>query len=425
MIVDFTISNFRSIKKKQTFSLFAENPGTYLLSNICHPTDSKVGVLKSAGIYGSNASGKSNLLLAFAALKYIITGSSRLQEDEEIPCYEPFLLSNKTLNKEIKFDIEFITPDNLRYKYSVSFKSNKILEEQLEFYPSAKPAIIFSRGKNDNWKTIKFGSLYKGGTKRHAYFENNAYISIAGSKPDSPELIRNVYKYFAKEIFYLSTDEHVRVPNLDKKPELLNKISKFLCFVDTGISGVKIEKDEMAKEISFPKNMPEKIKKKYLEDTKNRYFFSHKTDWGGEEFFEFDEESSGTQKLFELAPVIIDALSNGGVMILDELDNSMHPFMAELIIKLFNDSNVNKSGAQLIFTTHNISLMSPEYFRRDQIWFTEKNNGESVFYSLEDFDKNKVKPQSPFNKWYLEGRFGSIPKIQYQNIVELFNDVKN
>ena len=106
---------------------------------------------------------------------------------------------------------------------------------------------------------------------------------------------------------------------------------------------------------------------------------------------------------------------------MDELDNSMHPFMAELIIKLFNDSRINKGNAQLIFSTHNINLMSSELLRRDQIWFTEKQDGMTKFYSLDDFDKKKVKPRSPFNQWYAEGRFGAVPAINYQGIVELFN----
>jgi AAA15 family ATPase/GTPase len=130
-------------------------------------------------------------------------------------------------------------------------------------------------------------------------------------------------------------------------------------------------------------------------------------------------KSAGTQKLFHLAPLIVNVLSNGGVLIIDELDNSMHPFMADIIIRLFNDPDVNKGNAQLIFSTHNITLMSSERFRRDQIWFTEKINGATSIYSLDDFDKNMVKPQSPFNKWYAEGRFGAVPKIDYLRIVEL------
>ena len=150
--------------------------------------------------------------------------------------------------------------------------------------------------------------------------------------------------------------------------------------------------------------------------------FAHLTESGSSELFELEDESAGSQKLFNLAPLIIMTLSIGGVLVMDELDNSMHPFMAELIIKLFNDPRVNKGNAQLIFSTHNINLMTSELLRRDQIWFTEKQAGATRFYSLDDFDKKKVKPLSPFNQWYAEGRFGAVPAINYQGIVALFNE---
>ena len=128
--------------------------------------------------------------------------------------------------------------------------------------------------------------------------------------------------------------------------------------------------------------------------------------------------------MFDLAPVLIDAFERGGVLIIDELDNSMHPHMAELIIKLFNDPEVNPGGAQLVFSTHNANLMSPDLLRRDQIWFAEKSNGLSRFFSLDDFDKAKITATSPFARWYAEGRFGAIPSIDYRGIVNLLKKGK-
>lgn len=421
MIVDFTITNFRSIKSEQTFSMYAENPGTNLLSNIFYPSESKVGVLKCSGIYGANASGKSNLLTAFRALRHIICNSGDLKEGDDIQCYEPYLLSEDTKSAPVRFEIEFFTPDSVRYKYVVSYTKTEIVEEYLDFYNSAKTASIFSRGAEDTWETINFGGFYKGGKKRHSLFENNAYISVAGNKADTPELVRNVYNYFRKEFFILDSDEHVRVADIENNEVLLKKVSAFLSFVDTGITGITTVERPGAEKVSFPNDMPKKLKDVLIQHEKVKFLFSHKTDTNVDESFELDEESSGTKKLFELAPVIFDAFENGGVLVFDELDNSMHPFMAELILKLFNDVRVNRSGAQLIFTTHNVNLMLPECFRRDQIWFTEKNDGETICYSLEDFDKKKIKSHSPFNKWYAEGRFGAVPKIDYQGIVGLFN----
>lgn len=420
MIVEFTISNFRSIKDEQTFSLYAENPGTHLLENISNPGDGRIGVLKSAGMYGANASGKSNVLLAFSALNHLIRHSGGYKDKTPIRCYEPFLLSEETKKKPVRFEVEFFTPDGTRYIYKVSFTRERIVTEQLSFYPSAKVALIFDRTESDTWETIKFGTLFSGGKKKFPFFDNNAYLSKAGDSADAPEIIRNVYNYFQSEVLHLGLGEEINFKGFEEDESLFSKVSALLTFIDTGVSGVVAkEKDTDSFSVKFPDGMPAEIKESFLRDMKRSYLFAHQTDTKSTEWLDLKEESAGTQKLFHLAPLIIDVLGTGGVLIVDELDNSMHPFMAELIIRLFNDPEVNQGNAQLIFSTHNTSLMAPERFRRDQIWLTEKINGATKIYSLEDFDKKRVKPQSPFNRWYAEGRFGAVPKIDYRSIVNL------
>jgi len=420
MIIDFTISNFRSIRDEQTFSLYSENPGKYLLDNISYPNGKQMGVLKSAGIYGANASGKSNVLLAFEALQYLIRVSGHFKDGESISCYEPFRLSEKTKIAPVRFEIEFFTPDHVRYIYKIAFTRDCIVEEQLSFYPSAKAALIFSRTESDSWETIKFGTMFSGGKKRFPFFDNNAYLSKAGDSADAPEMIRKVYNYFRNDVLRLGLNQEVRFDGWVEDKRVFNKVSKLLSFVDTGIDGVIVrEKDVDLNDVAFPNDLPQPIKASILHEMKRSFHFIHQTDDDESELFDLQMESAGTQKLFRLAPLFVDALETGKVLIIDELDNSMHPFIVELIIKLFNDSEVNTNYAQLIFSTHNMSLMSSEHFRRDQIWLTEKIKGATRFYSLDDFDKKKVKPQSPFNRWYAEGRFGGIPKIDYRSIVDL------
>ncbi|WP_231914790.1 ATP/GTP-binding protein [Methylomonas sp. DH-1] len=426
MIIDFTVTNFCSIKEEQTFSLYAETPGSYLIENIVHPADDKVGVLKCAGLYGANASGKSNLLLAFHALQFIIVGSGELKEGDKIPCYDPYLLSEANKSSPTRFEIEFFAPSAennqyklIRYRYCVAFTANRIIEERLVFYPTGQQASVFDRGISDTWQTISFGSLYKGGKKRLPFFENNTYISKAGDSADSPQMIRNVYNYFRKKLHHFAVNERKVKLNWFEEPSLVKKVSALLSLVDTGISNIRFQEKSESDDIKLPDGLPEEIKVRILKDIKNKPFFAHLADDGMSEYFEEEKESAGTRKFFDFAPIFIEILSNGGVLIMDELDNSMHPFMVELIIKLFNDPNVNKGNAQLIFSTHNINLMSPELLRRDQIWLTEKNKGSTQFFSLDDFDKKRVKPQSPFSQWYLEGRFGGIPSINYQGIVNL------
>jgi AAA15 family ATPase/GTPase len=428
MIVDFTVSNFRSIKDEQTFSLYAQFPGTYLTENISYPAGDKIGVLKSAGLYGANASGKSNLLLAFEALRYIIGSSGDLKDGDIIPCYEPYLLAENSKFSPTRFEVEFFVPSSeskqtkaLRYRYCVAFTARKIVEESLFFYPSSQQAMLFNRGIEDSWQTVTFGSLYKGGKKRLPFFANNAYLSKAGDSADTPQMIRDVYNYFRKHLIHIGVNERVSKLNWLEEPELVEKVAALLSLVDTGISKISVQERTDTDAIKLPADIPEDIKLRILKDRKYKPLFLHLTDTGSSEFFEEEKESDGTRKLFHLAPLIIETLSEGGVLVMDELDNSMHPFMAELIIKLFNDICINKGNAQLIFSTHNVNLMASEMLRRDQIWFTEKQQGVTKFYSLDDFDKKKVKPQSPFNQWYAEGRFGAIPAINYQGIVDLFN----
>ncbi len=421
MIIEFTVSNFRSIKDEQTFSLYAENLGTHLVDNIAQPSaPGNINILKSVGIYGANASGKTNLLRAFYALQYLVLRSGNLKDNTPIACYEPFLLSGVSKSKPVSFEIEFFIADGNRYRYKVVFLQKKIIEECLSFYQTAKESMIFERTESDTWKTIKFGTLYKGGNKRFPFFANNAYLSKAGNSADAPLMIRNVYNYFMEEVVHIGLS--TRLPFYDGviHERIFKKVSSLLSFIDTGVTEVNFtEKNIQDGEVNLPDNISEQEKERILHKMKQQFLFSHETDTGETEQFQKSEESAGTRKMFDLAPLIIDAFETGGILIIDELDNSMHPFMAELIIKLFNDPEVNPGNAQLIFSTHNINLMSPELFRRDQIWFSEKTKGASKFYSLDDFDKKKVTPASPFNLWYAEGRFGAVPKIDYYSIANL------
>jgi len=418
VIIDITISNFRSIKRKQTFSLFAESPSKHLENNIARSVNGKIGVFRTAAIYGANASGKSNLLKAFDAIRYIVGSSGGLKDGDQIPCYEPYLLASKEKKSPTMIEIEFISTDSIRYIYKVKFNDYKILTESLDFYPSRAKANLFKRELNSTWENVKFGVHYKGGKKKFAFFPNNSYLSKAGNSADSPQSVRSIFNYFRRGIFYLGAEETV-VTHWKEDQELVKKIGLILSKVDTGISGLSF-RDQDINDIEIPNFIPKEIRQKILDDKQKIPIFHHIADNGFEEFTD-DMESAGTMKLFTMLPMLISTFNYGGTLLLDELDNSFHPHIAELIIKLFNNPNVNKKNAQLIFSTHNINLMSPELLRRDQVWLTEKDKGETTIISLEDFDKNSVKIDSPFNRWYDDGRFGAIPKIDFKSIAEIIS----
>lgn len=419
MIIDFTIRNFRSIRDEKLFSMNVENPKSHLTENIAYPAGGKIGVLKTAGLYGANASGKSNFLLAFRALQWIAEDSGDLKEDAKIPCYEPYLLSDSTSNAPVSFELEFFNTDSIRYVYSVSYTNTEIIAESLDFYPSRQKANIFNRQEGDTWETISFGGLYKGGTKRIPFFKNNSYLAKAGNNAGASGIIRSVYGYF-RAVSHVVTNSSYMSSRIYQDEQLLSKISSFLCSVDTGITGVlKKENKKSSLGVHIPDTFPADLKEALLIREKFDFYFSHAKDDGGVVSFRERQESDGTQKLFHMLPMLLDAFAEGAVLIMDELDNSLHPHVAELLIRLFNDPVANKNNAQLIFSTHNINLMSPTLMRRDQIWFVEKENGASNLYSLDEFDKASVKANSPFSHWYDEGRFGALPHIDYAKILEL------
>lgn len=420
MIIDFTLENFRSIKEAQTLSLYVNVPKEHLANNVAYPANEKIGALRTLGIYGANASGKSNLLRGFSALKYLGSVSGDLKEDAPIPCYEPYMLSESTKNAPVRFEMEFFNTDNIRYVYSISFTRTEIEEEILDFYPKRQKANIFTRKKGDTWETIGFGGLYKGGTRRIAFFKNNSYLAKAGANAGASELIRSVYKYLGDLLMPVNADDPFSIP----MPEsFIPTVGKLLCNVDTGISEIEARVNENPA-VHLPEKFPTHIKNAILEKAKRDFFFSHRTEEGSVEMFREGMESEGTRKLFTVLPVLIAAFRLGVVVLIDELERSFHPHIAELIIRLFNDPEVNTKNAQLIFTTHSMHLMSSNNFRRDQVWFTEKVEGKTSLYSLDQFDKKKVKSNSPFDTWYDEGRFGAVPKVNYLAIAEILTPPK-
>ncbi|WP_077340833.1 AAA family ATPase [Pseudocolwellia agarivorans] len=419
MIIDLTIKNFRSIKEEQTFSFYAEKSLNHFKDNIAYPGDGNIGVLRSSGVYGANASGKSNMLLAFEALRFMVCQSGDLKDDDIIEPYEPFRLSKSTSNEPTLFEIEFFTLENIRFVYRIEFDSKEIKFESLDFYPSLKKANLFTRNGKKSWKDVKFGSTYKGGKKQYAFFSNNSYLSKAGNSADSPEIIRTVYNFFRKSVLHLNPDESYNLSKWKDDKVLVGKIARILMKVDTGITGIQFKENTDIDHFKFPSDIPDSLKNHIIKDLKKQAWFTHETEEGDVELFSESIESSGTRKLFNMLPLLMKTFDEGSVLILDELDQSYHSHLAELIIKLFNNPLINKNNSQLIFSTHNLNLMSPELFRRDQIWFSEKSKGATKFYSLDEYDKSTVKSNSPFGKWYEEGRFGAIPNIDINVIASI------
>ena len=414
MIVDFSISNFLSVKNEQVLNFYVETSQNHLPCNFSD-YDGKLQVLRTAGIFGANASGKSNILKAFGALRWLINKSGDQSEGQEIPAYEPHLLSKVSASGPVAFDVEFIVPSGARFRYTISFTQERILTESLRTFSNRREALVFQRNETDTWETIKFGSTYTGGIKRHAFFRNNSYLSKAGNTASAPKMIREVFNYFRSQTF-IGPNHGTMVPGFHKNEGTRHAVSSLIAFADTGIDKITDEKNKSAGNFSFPDDLPKEMKEAMLE--KNSLKFWHRTEDGSSIPFERHMESDGTIRLFEFLPVILHTLSSGEVLVVDDLDAHLHSHLIRTVLDLFHDDEVNTNGAQLIFSTHDTNVLSQDHMRREQIWFTEKNNGMTEVVCLDEFDKQQVRHNSPFYAFYNDGRLGSVPQIEHSKIKE-------
>lgn len=408
MLVDFTIKNYRSFKNESLFSMVAEKKKEDIPNNLFNISeDSDISLLKTAVVYGANASGKSNLLLAFETLKNFILNSTDLKLDQEIPFYKPFLLDVETRNQPMLFEIEFITAEPMRYRYSVEFDKTQIISEKLIFFPEKNGRNLFERdgvtGKYSWGRDLKG----KKESLTGEVLKNVLFLSKAANNNESDERLRAIYRYFRTNfMFHTSADSsrtEVYLTSL-KMNDLSQKgfnesLIEFLKSADLGISSVRVRKEKTINDLSTKVDIGHRV-------------FSRTNETGEDHFFQLQDESAGTIKMFDLAGKIIDTLRNGNVLIVDELDSSFHPLMSEYILSIFNDPVKNPKNAQLIVATHDAYLLDSEKLRRDQIWFVEKDKyGASNLYSLDEFEKSEVRKNVPFDRWYLSGRFGALPLI--------------
>lgn len=423
MLVDLTVSNFRSFRDEQTLSFYAENPDAHLTENIRYPVK-EVDVLSSAGVYGPNASGKSNLLLALEALFWMVDNSHSLKENAVIPPFEPYKLDENTLKSPVGFSLEFVV-EGIRYLYDIQYTKTEVVYERLRYYSVGEKrttlALLYKRNKGDDWDSMSFGGHFKGGARKIPFFKNQAYLSKSGNTPDAPDFIRKVYQFFASQVYFVKKG-NIRInPKWKTNAELVKGVSSFLNALDDGISGLQIKKRDASK-LRLPSDMPEEMKTEIIDDFSHELFFERQAKSGYKALFALDEESDGVKSLIETFPLIMQVINNGNVLIWDELETSLHPHVAELVLSLFNDPEVNKNNAQLLFTTHNLALMNSNKMRKDQLWLVEKQDGVSELISLDEFSSSQLKNNSPFAKWYYDGRLGGLPSINYLAIKKLFTE---
>ncbi len=390
MLIEFSITNFLSFKDKNTFTMKASSDKT-LNENIINKSNENI--LKISAFYGANGSGKSNLFKVLQLISGMIKNSNFLDPNSVLPI-TPFKLDKSSINKPSEFEIKFID-GNIRYVYGFVADTNNIYEEYLTYYPNGRPVKIFNR-KNINSYSFNITDAKKLKDIKEKNTSNKFFLATATNW--NYEKTKPAYDFITEKLAIIMSYEQINDDSYnmyynDKDKSLKNFALDFLEKADFNVTEYEV------------------IENKYNEYEPN-YKVSTKHIINGDEY-EFDilEESRGTQVVFSLIPILKDVLDNGKVLLIDEFDKSLHPYIVKYIVRLFNDIEINKNGAQLIFNTQDTNLLDLELLRRDQIWFAEKNykDGSSTIYPLDDFPVRKTEN---VEKGYLLGRYGSVPFLQ-------------
>lgn len=428
MLINFTVANFRSIKEPVTLDLEAMGQVSELTDNVIEAPRHKL--LKTAVIYGANGSGKSNILTALKVMVNFVRHSVNDQEGEPILFVEPFALAENTNSKPSFFEIEFLD-NTTKYRYGFEVSRRKVHAEWL---------YALSKGKNKEQELFLRESQVIEVNEKHFQeglglenkVRNNAlFISVCAQF--NGKVSKQIIKTF-KNINILSGVEDRKLLNFTsnfmKNPNNSKIIMTALQQADFGINNITEEQPFIN---GLPSNLSSDLAddiKEELQSTKILFSERNLLDADGEIIGKvkliFDQaESAGTQKYFHLLGPVQDTLLHGKVLCIDKLDARLHPKLTLNLVRMFNNKTINKNGAQLIFTTHDTNLLSSGLFRRDQIFFTEKNNVAATdLYSLAEFkleNDSSVRKDANYERNYLKGRYGAIPFMGSLELMQLFN----
>lgn len=401
MLLQFSCENHKSIKNRITFSAIAGKDTSYESSL---KEFGNMNVLRMAAIYGANGSGKSNFINAIDFMKALVVNSINHQ-----PGVGVFQAPHKLADAQTpsSYDIQFVT-NGIRYAYGFSVKNHLIEEEYLYYFPKKRQVKIFERKGLE----IKSGDRYKNAFELslNVLKDNRLFLSCAANYTNLKE-IEDAFLFFKDDIVvYNPVANNWREYSarlLQENPQIKKLYIDILNMVGTDVKDVKVkfETKKLTHE-DLPGDMPEPFKDMFLSHESN--LVEAKMVYRD---FEIDmkEESAGIQKLFEIICPILDILMKGKILICDEIETGLHEAVVKSILELFRESKKDEF-AQLIFSTHDTSLLSSVPFRRDQIWFTELDAQRSTdLFSLAEI-KN-VRKEENLEKGYINGKYGAIPML--------------
>lgn len=419
MLLRFRFSNFRSFLEEQELSLVAasglkESDQTLVV----HPPNSKEGVLPVAAIYGANASGKTNVIRALRFAAGVVSDSYRQWKPGGPIGIEPFLAGTPGRAPESRFETDFLI-DGIRHSYGFRLDATMILEEWLFVYPKPKKQAWFHRQAGI---PISFSARMPGANRVIEGITRRNSLFLSAAAQNNHEALTPVFKWLSELRFFadflLSRGSSHFTAGLCAEPRFAEAMARLLRGADIGIMDLRVEKEVLSEDVrAIWTTVSKAVKNSISDNSKNQIpdnppeslpaiRLLHKL--GGETFALAEaSESAGTTAYLRVLGPVLNALNDGAVLCLDELDASLHPLLASQVVRLFNDPSTNRKGAQLIFNTHDTTLLSRANLRRDQIWFTEKGeDGSSHLYPLTDF---KPRQNENLENGYVQGRYGAIP----------------
>lgn len=419
MLIEFSVGNYRSFKDPVTLSLVAaplESADPDLDRHNLYQVDDKLSLLKSAALYGANASGKSNLIKAMHFMKHFMINSSRAGQSTDVIPIEPFRLSTETIGQPSFFELVFLL-GGIQYRYGFEVTTQAVTSEWLYYVPQQRETRVFDRKGStiEATKWLKASGL-AGRTRNNALF-----LSVCAQF--NVELAEQILEFMDSSLQIISglEDDGYMSYTLQQllEGDYAPQIHKLLQSLDLGFQSVQVREFELNSN-NLPPDLSDSFKAALLETVESKVGLSlqtvhHKYNGTGQrvapELFDWKaQESEGTQKMIALSGPLINVLEQGSILLIDELDARLHPLLSQAIIKLFNSADTNPNHAQLIFTTHDTNLLSHKFWRRDQLWFTEKQeNGASDLYSLVEY--KGVSSDAAFAKDYIQGRYGAIPYV--------------
>lgn len=405
MLIEFSVKNFMSFKNKVTLSMEKGN-GDENLDNIFKWKDAEL--VKVASIYGANASGKSNLLKAFYCAILMVRNSSMISINGKWLFIKPFMFDDVSSKGPSEFEF-IILASGVKYKYYFSTDGYKVYDEGLDAYYSQKPTSIFKRYDVNKYLFNADKAKLEPLTAHNT--DNKLFLSTATTW--NYDKTKDVFLWFNNVIDTYDSFDMISNRDIISYKNNDNNIKQFALKLlkesDILINDIHVDykEDETDKQVMemfdapLIKNVDIQVEHEIIDENNNKHIYR----------LSFDEESRGTRVLFALAPFLKRAFESEKVIIVDELEKSLHPTLIECIVKLFNNKDINKANSQLIFTTHAANLLNINLLRRDQIWFTEKNpnNGVSSLYPLDSFS---VRKDENIYKGYLSGRYGAVPFIR-------------